>query len=741
MISILSCSIQREIYCLIFFLFCSGLISVTNAQNTKIDSLKALLLKSSPDTHKVNLYYSLCRAYFRVSSDSAIQAGQQSLTLAQKLRFSKGIANAYNGIGISYYFQGKYPESINFYKKAMTIHQSDKNELGLSQIYNNLGVIYKKQGNYPNALDYYQKSLVIQERLKDQKMLSMLNNNLGTIYLLMKNSSKSLTYLKKALILKEKLNVNKGSLSLTSNNISIVLTNLRRYKEALVYARKALAIGTEGKLFQSMASACNQLGSIKMHQNQPDSAIYYQQNAIANAVKAKAKSIHIIALNSLGKTYLTQKKYAQAQKSAQKALKLAQETEELIAIRDASQILYQIAVQRQDYTRAFKYQTLYLQSKDSLFNADKTKELTQLEMNYSFDKKQALMKANQKAKDEKVKVENDKKLQRQQFYLLSVLGILFTVLMVSVFAFKSRQVQRTLNKKLTEQKNNLTQLNEELQQNQEEIVSQRDYIERQNKSLNQQQARIESSIKVAQTIQQALLPSQQNIQTFFQEHFILYCPKDIVSGDFYWIKQVNDQIITVVADCTGHGVPGAFMSLIGINLLDNIIYKDHIVDPKTILTRLNELLNEAFYTANSAQHRVGMDVAVFSITRPTPATVNLVYAGAKNPLYYTPAGENQIYKLKGDRKSIGGLSSDFITFKNQEVELPIGSLIYTGSDGLQDQNNRERRNFTKQRLSNLLEDNALLPLSEQKSILEQNLKEFMKGTTQRDDILWIGVKL
>ncbi|OJJ17900.1 hypothetical protein BKI52_29005 [marine bacterium AO1-C] len=741
MISILSCFTQRKTYYIILLIFCTGFISVTHAQNAKIDSLKALLLKSSPDTNKVNLYYSICRAYFRVSSDSAIQAGQQSLALAQKLRFSKGIANAYNGIGISYYFQGDYPKAIAFYKKAMAIHQSDKNKLGLSQIYNNLGVIYKKLGNYPEALDYYQKSLTIQEQLKDQKMLSMLNNNLGTIYLRMENYPQSLTYLKKALVLKEKLNVNKGSLSLTSNNISIVLTRLGRHKEALTYAHKALIIGTEGKLFQSIAAAYNQLGVIKVNQNQPDSAIYYQQKAIANAIKAKAKSIHIVALNSLGQTYFTQKKYAQAQKSAQEALQLAQETKELMAIRDASQVLYKITAQQQDYTQAFKYQTLYLQSKDSLLNTDKTKELTRLEMNYAFDKKQALMKANQKAKDEKIKIENDKKLQRQRFYLLSALGVLFTVLVVSAFVFRSRQVQRKLNKQLTTQKNELSQLNEELQQNQEEIVSQRDYIERQNKNLNQQQARIESSIKVAHTIQQALLPSQQNIQTFFQEHFILYRPKDIVSGDFYWIKQVNNQIITVVADCTGHGVPGAFMSLIGINLLDNIIYKDHITDPKTILTRLHELLNEALYAASSAQHRVGMDAIVFSITRPTPTTVNLVYAGAKNPLYYSSADEDRIHKLTGDRKSIGGFTSDFIKFENQAITLPTGSIIYAGSDGFQDQNNRERRNFTKQRLSNLLEENASLPLAEQKNILEKNLKKFMEGTTQRDDILWIGMKV
>jgi len=732
---------QRKVYCLYIFFFFSTLFPVVNAQNAKIDSLKALLITTPSDTNKVNLYYTICRAYFRVSADSAISAAEQSLVLAQKLGFSKGVANAYNGIGVSYYFKGDYPKSIIYYNKSQVIHQADQNELGLSQIYNNLGVIYKRQGNYLNALDYYQKSLSIQERLKNQKMISMLNNNLGNIYLNLENYPQSLAYLKKALAVKEKLNSSKGSLALTCNNIGIVLTKMGRYDEGLVYCKKALAISTRAKLFQSMAAAYNQLGNIKAYQNQSDSAIYYQKNAIINATKANAKSMQAASLSSLGRTYLGQKKYRQAQKSALEALELAKEIKELVSVRDASETLYKVTEQQQDYAQAFKYQALYMQSKDSLLNVDKTEALTRLEMNYAFDKKQSLLKAEQQAKEEKLKLENGKKLQKQRFYLLSALGILLAVLIISFFVFRSKQVQQKLNKQLTEQKNDLTQLNEELQQNHEEIVAQRDHIESQNKSLNQQQIRIESSFKVAQTIQQALLPSQENLQSLFAEHFIFYRPKDIVSGDFYWVKQIDEQIIMVVADCTGHGVPGAFMSLIGINLLDNIIYKDGITSPQTILDRLHELLNEAFYHSESSYQRAGMDAIIFSISKPTPESVKVVFAGAKNPLNYIVAQETQLQELKGARKSVGGFTSKMTSFHNQEVNLPVGSIIYAGSDGFQDQNNRDRRSFTKQRLNKLLEENASLPLSEQRNALEKQLEAFMQDTIQRDDILWIGIRV
>ena len=724
-----------------FYILSLPLCTQVIAQNAKIDSLKKLLVQSKADTNRVNLYYQVCKAYFRVSSDSSIKIAQQSLALAQKLNYKKGMADAYNGIGVSYYFKGNYPKAIENYQKAMDIHTLANNELGLSQIYNNLGIIYKRQGDYPNALKYYHKSLKLQEKLKNQRMIALLTNNLGTVYLQLADYPQSLQYFQKALVLKEKLNMRKGSLALTHNNISVVLTKMGQYKKGMAYAKKSLEICKQANLFQPMAGAYNQLGEIKVNQNQLDSAVYYQQNAVRNALKAKAKAIQMRAVNSLGEVYLKQKKYTKAQESAQEALQLAQQSKELPVIKDASYILYQCASQQRNYAQALKYQTLYMQSKDSLFNDDKTKALTRMEMNFAFEKKQALLQAAQKAKEEKVKIENDKKLQRQQFYLLSALGALLAALVIAVFVFRSRQIQRKLNKQLVNQKNELTQLNEELQQNHEEIVSQRDFIEKQNQSLNHQQTRIESSFKVAQAIQQALLPSQKSLEAFFQDHFIIYRPKDIVSGDFYWVKQVGDQVITVAADCTGHGVPGAFMSLIGINLLDNIIYKDKITDPQIILDRLHELLNEALYSKDSNYKRAGMDVVIFSISKTTPEQVSVVFAGAKNPLYYFLPNDDQIHTLKGSRKSVGGDFSATRYFKNYEVTLPVGSIIYVGSDGFQDQNDVHRRSFTTTRLVDLLEAAAALPFEQQKNKLEHHLDEHMKDTTQRDDILWLGIKV
>ena len=401
-----------------------------------------------------------------------------------------------------------------------------------------------------------------------------------------------------------------------------------------------------------------------------------------------------------------------------------------------------------NYEQALKYQTIYLQGKDSLFNDKKTKELTRLELNYAFDKKQAILKAEQKAKEEKIQIESEKKLQQERFYLLGTLGILAAVLIISLFVFRSRNVQKKLNQQLVSQKNelqeqkqDLTQLNEELQQNQEEIITQRDYIEKQNVNLNQQQYRIQSSIRAARTIQQAMLPFEQDLQSLLQDYFVIYRPKDIVSGDFYWLKQVGDDIILVVADCTGHGVPGAFMSLIGMNLLDKIVFQKNIHTPSLILDDLHQQMKLALRQKNAKQVRGGMDAVVLKISKQDDHSSRVVFAGAKNPLYYYVPDAHKIQIVKADRKSIGALSSKISQFNEQEIHLSQGSLLYAGSDGIQDQNNVARKKLGSQRLLEMLNQMATQPVSTQKQMLEKCIEQHMEGTTQRDDMLWIGIKV
>jgi len=334
-----------------------------------------------------------------------------------------------------------------------------------------------------------------------------------------------------------------------------------------------------------------------------------------------------------------------------------------------------------------------------------------------------------------------------------LLGILLVTIITKVNSWRLRQQKqalellvrkrtneiRTQNEELQQSQEEIRAQNEELQQGQEEIRAQRTFIENQNKSLVEKNNQIQQSIKAAFVIQQAMLPFQARLQKIFSEHFIIYKPKDVVSGDFYWIEQVNNQTIIVVADCTGHGVPGAFMSLIGYNLLDKIILLQKCRNPSEILQNMHlqitKLLKQDQFKSNS-----GLDAAIVILEKEKSHT-NITFASARRPLIFQTA-ENlaQIHEIKGTRRSIGGYQNLNIHFKNHQIQLPAQNMIYLGTDGFEDQNNIQRKKFSKKRLIKTFNEIVQLPIERQKKILEEQLKQHMKDTTQRDDILWMGIK-
>jgi serine phosphatase RsbU (regulator of sigma subunit) len=282
--------------------------------------------------------------------------------------------------------------------------------------------------------------------------------------------------------------------------------------------------------------------------------------------------------------------------------------------------------------------------------------------------------------------------------------------------------------------------NEELHKNQEEILAQRDFIEQKNRELAERDKQVSSSISVAKTIQHAILPLGKELATVFKEHFVIYQPKDIVSGDFYWIAKMENATVLVVADCTGHGVPGAFTSLIGSILLDKIVRVWKITDPAEILDKLHEEVKTTLRQEDT-DNRIGMDVAIVTITDYTDNKVNILFAGAKRPLWYVLPNTQEILEIKGERKAIGGIQNQNKAFLTHQLSLEKGTTIFLGSDGFTDQCNAQRINFSEKRLKALISENINEPLEKQKEVYLEALKTYSVGTLQRDDIMLFGFKL
>ncbi|OJJ23661.1 hypothetical protein BKI52_04680 [marine bacterium AO1-C] len=282
--------------------------------------------------------------------------------------------------------------------------------------------------------------------------------------------------------------------------------------------------------------------------------------------------------------------------------------------------------------------------------------------------------------------------------------------------------------------------NEELRQVQEELETQRDFLDKQNVRLNRQNDLITTSIRAAESIQKTILPTKPQLEDLLKDYFLIYKPRDVVSGDFYSIHQTPNKTFLLVADCTGHGVPGAFMTLIGYNLIDQIIKFQGITQPNQILTRLHEEVHH-FLRQESYNESSGMDAALLTMEPTENAHIKITFSGAKNGFYYYNAATGEFNQVKGTRKSIGGFQSREVSFEHVTVELPPNSLIYTGTDGFQDQHNVQRKKFGRKRLEELIESLTHLPLQEQRKQLVQQLRTHMEGTDQRDDILWMGFKI
>jgi serine phosphatase RsbU (regulator of sigma subunit)/tetratricopeptide (TPR) repeat protein len=257
-----------------------------------------------------------------------------------------------------------------------------------------------------------------------------------------------------------------------------------------------------------------------------------------------------------------------------------------------------------------------------------------------------------------------------------------------------------------------------------------------NELLKVQHQRIADSIRYAQTMQNSILPTDEDLSGAFAEHFAIFRPKDVVSGDFYWYAHIGNQHILAVADCTGHGVPGAFMSMVGNSALDEIIKVKEITNPSLILDMLQNSIQEAL----RQRTRDGMDIAIMVCEQHDENTVKILFSAAKNSLLYWE--NNKIVRLKGTRRSLGGGASNTQTpFELHELFLPKGTQLYLTTDGFPDQCDSNRNSFKMARLIEMLESYQAFPLKEQARFFENTLNQFMGDEEQRDDITLIGLKL
>lgn len=323
--------------------------------------------------------------------------------------------------------------------------------------------------------------------------------------------------------------------------------------------------------------------------------------------------------------------------------------------------------------------------------------------------------------------------------------IIVAFLLVIVTVVMLIRISR-LNKINKTAKITLQEKNAEINAQKEELESQASYLNQINEQLERNKEKTLGSIRCANTIQTAALPTEYDLNYYFNS-FVIYHPKDIVSGDFYWYHREVDTEKEIhifgVIDCTGHGVPGAFMSLIGINLLDQIVKQRKIYSPAVILEELNKAVRISLRQEES-ENNDGMEAILCKIERYNDKRIMLTYEGAKFPLHHYIKNENKIVSYKTSRRQIGGKFRNIeqiVNFADHTIEIHSGDRIYMASDGIGDQNNVERKRYTTKRMLNTIFESVDQTMMEQRDYIWNDVARFMSYCEQRDDITVLGIEI
>jgi len=330
-------------------------------------------------------------------------------------------------------------------------------------------------------------------------------------------------------------------------------------------------------------------------------------------------------------------------------------------------------------------------------------------------------------------------LQYIRWVVIFFVFSLFTamVLLFSGYIQKAKEEAQLLAFETLEQNELLEAQEEELRQNLEELQATQDALDDKNTLLKRKNTLIMSSITYAQNIQQAILPSQDDMSRVFQEWFAIYKPKDVVSGDFYWMSYIEKKTFIAVVDCTGHGVPGAFMSMIGSTLLNEIINEKHIFAVDQILDILHYKVRTSL-KQQFGHNQDGMDICLCCL-ESQDNQFKVEFAGAKRPLLYTH--QQQLHKLQGDKQSIAGWSRDDRHFERQTLTLQKGDCLYLSSDGFVDTPSPRRKTFGNRRFEKMITQYTSYSMVQQKQFFIQTLEDYQQTTEQRDDITLVGIRV
>ncbi|MEY3238390.1 MAG: hypothetical protein RI883_2491, partial [Bacteroidota bacterium] len=527
--------------------------------------------------------YALRAMNFKAKALGALnEYDKAELILDTVILFAKETNDKY-ALGGAYYYYGSfysdlgdYKKCVDYVKKSVVIRKEIGDDMGLAACYAFLGLCYSHLDNYLLGIDYIQKSIQIRERIKDKRGLAnsyltmyKVYNELGEIDKALESELKSLSICKEL-----------GDLQCITGrytNIGQIYQKKGQYKEALIYHFRALELSKKIQIKNRVALVHENIARVYALTNRKDKALKHIDSSLVIRTELKDQEGIASTLLLLAEIQLEKGQTEQAISNAQKAIDFAKQLQLRSMMKDAHLLLSKGYEQQKNAQKALFHFHQFTYLKDSLYNVDQSKELVRQELEFNFSRKQEIQRQQQQKKEDAAK----QKSNRQRNIIIG--GALTLVLLSLLLVFSIYQYRLK-----TKSQQELEGANKVLNTKNTELEVKNNIIETQSQTIQVKSQEITDSIHYARQIQRAILPTQTDFTANFDSAFVLFEPKDLISGDFFWITKIDSKIIYATVDCTGHGVPGGFMSMLGMSMLNELVNEQELLEPAVILTRLRE---------------------------------------------------------------------------------------------------------------------------------------------------------
>ncbi len=689
------------------------------------DSIASLLQKAQTDTQRIRLMNALAFRLQNAHADSALHVAERALKLAGSLHNQVAVASCYTILASIWDEKTQNEKAISYYQQALDIYQHCGDKANAAKALYDLGIMYHTAGNYSRSMEFLTRALPYYEEKGDKEMASQVMSVIGKVYKDIGRLPEALDYQTRAQKLSEETG-DQGWMSREAISLGLLYTTLKKYPEALAMYSKAKPFVESSADPKAKAILYTNIGNISFEMKTYSEALNYYTLALHLAEEIGNRyGIALLQLN-IGSVYHKQGDLLKAAAYYQLAevSSVKQDAKDMLMDIYSNQAeLYKI---RKEFEKALHYHELYSAMRDTLRNAEGDKQVQELTAKYETDKKekQIIVLTRDQALQQLAMLKQQTDLARQRQLSLGSLAVVLVIAAFSFLLFSRYKLKQKAN--------------EQLQAQNESISLQKTVIEEKNRSIT-------DSINYASRIQAALLPGETHFRNHFSDAFVVYRPKDIVSGDFYWIAQTKGKIIYATADCTGHGVPGGFMTMLGSSLLNEIVNDLGITEPAAVLDELRrkviQALNQQHHSPDEAEKKGfvkdGMDIAICAIDLNKP---ELTYASAYHDICVI--SNNEVIELGADKQPIGYFGDMQKPFTQKSIALKKGDVIYTFTDGFADQfGGPKGKKFKYRRLIELLNAQHDKSGQDQKKILEEHLDDWRGNLEQIDDVCLIGVRI